>query len=62
MKEEQINIAEQIDEYIKAQKKSFREHQRQLPFTEKMLIAFSLAERDKTIKQAVLIPKKKKVS
>jgi len=61
MKKEQINTAEQIDEYIKSRKESFREHQRQLPFSEKMLIAFNLAERDKTIRQATLLPKKSKV-
>lgn len=62
MKKDQINIAEQIDEYIKSRKESFREHQRQLPFGEKMLIAFTLAERDKAIKHAVFLPKKKEVS
>lgn len=60
MKKEQINIAKQIDEYIKSRKESFRQHQRELPFSEKMQIAFALAERDKSIKRAVLLPKKSK--
>lgn len=45
---------------IKTNKETFRQHQRKLPFGEKMKIAFSLAERDKTIKQAVLLPKTNK--
>lgn len=63
MKNEKASAAEQLSEYIKSQKRSFREHQRNLSFSEKMEIAFSLAERDKTIKHAVLLPKtnKKKV-
>jgi hypothetical protein len=44
-------------EQIKLNKESFRQHQRNLPFGEKMKIAFSLAERDKAIRRAVLIPK-----
>ena len=58
MKEE--NAANKIEEYVKSQKASFRRHQRDLPFTEKMQIAFALAERDKTIRRAVLLPKKTK--
>jgi hypothetical protein len=57
MKKEKSNAAEQPSEYIKSQKESFRVYQRNLPFGEKMEIAFSLAERDKTIQQAVLLPK-----
>jgi hypothetical protein len=60
MKKENASITEQPSEYIKSQKESFREHQRNLPFGEKMEIAFSLAKRDKTIQQAVLLPKTKK--
>ena len=59
MKEEK-SVAERLEERIKSQKASFREHQRGLPFGEKMQIAFSLARRDKTIKYAVLLPKTKK--
>ena len=43
---------------IASQKEAFRQHQRNLPFSEKMQIAFALAERDKTIRRAVLLPKK----
>ena len=43
---------------IASQKEAFRRHQRNLPFSEKMQIAFALAERDKTIRRAVLLPKK----
>ncbi|MFV0387701.1 MAG: hypothetical protein ACK5NT_03010 [Pyrinomonadaceae bacterium] len=60
MKKEKASITEQLSEYIKSQKDSFRLNQRNLPFSEKMEIAFSLAERDKTIKHAVLLPKNKK--
>ncbi len=60
MKKEKNVVSEQISGYIKSQKTSFREHQRNLPFGEKMEIAFSLAERDKTIQHAVLLPKTKK--
>ena len=56
MKKEKASVTEQI----KTQKASFRQYQRNLSFTEKMEIAFSLATRDKTIQQAVLLPKKKK--
>lgn len=58
MKEE--NVSDKIEEYIKSQKAAFRRRQRDLPFTEKMQIAFALAERDKTIRRAVLLPKQKK--
>lgn len=54
------SVTEQLEEYINSQKASFRQHQRDLPFGEKMQIAFSLAERDKTIQDAVLLPKSKK--
>ncbi len=54
------NASDKIEAYIKSQKESFRRHQRDLPFTEKMQIAFALAERDKTIRRAVLLPKQKK--
>ena len=43
---------------IASQKEAFRQHQRNLPFSEKMQIAFALSERDKTIRRAVLLPKK----
>ena len=56
MKKEKANLAEQI----KTQKASFRQYQKNLSFTEKMETAFSLAIRDKTIRQAVLLPKNKK--
>ena len=59
MKKEK-NITEQIEEYVKSQKASFRRHQRDLPFGEKMRIAFYLAESDKTIKNAVLLSKTNK--
>jgi len=54
-----INI-EQAAERIESNKKEFRRHQRELPFGEKMRIAFSLAERDKAIRRAVLLPKIRK--
>jgi len=60
-KEASINI-EELNERIKSKKDAFRQHQRDLPFGEKMQIAFSLAERDKTIRRAVLLPKKKRIS
>jgi hypothetical protein len=60
MKKEKTSVTEQLSEYLKSQKASFRQHQRDLPFSEKMEIAFSLAERDKTIQHAVLLPKNKK--
>ena len=43
---------------ITSQKEAFRQHQRDLSFSEKMQIAFTLAERDKIIRCAVLLPKK----
>jgi ribosomal protein L1 len=58
MKEE--NATDKIEEYTKSQKASFRRRQRELPFTEKMQIAFALAKRDQTIRRAVLLPKQKK--
>jgi len=51
---------EQTGERIKSNKKEFRRHRRNLLFGEKMRIAFSLAERDKAIRCAVLLPKTKK--
>ena len=45
---------------IASQKEAFRQHQRDLPFSEKMQIAFALAKRDKTIRRAVFLPKKTK--
>lgn len=60
MKKENSTNIEELNEYIKSQKDAFRRHQRNLPFGEKMRIAFSLAERDKTIRRAVLLPKTKK--
>ncbi len=46
---------------IASQKEAFRRHQHNLPFSEKMQIAFALAERDKTIRRAVFLPKTKKI-
>ncbi len=60
MKKEKTSVTEQLSEYLKSQKDSFRQNQRDLPFSEKMEIAFSLAERDKIIQHAVLLPKNKK--
>jgi hypothetical protein len=60
-KEASINV-EELERWIKSKKDAFRHHQRDLPFGEKMQIAFSLAERDKTISCAVLLPKKKRIS
>ena len=57
MKKEKTSVSEQLSEYLKSQKDSFRQHQRDLPFSEKMEIAFTLARRDKTIQHAVLLPK-----
>ena len=53
-------VEDQLDKRIKSQKESFRRHQRELPFGEKMQIAFSLAERDKIIRNSVLLPKAEK--
>jgi hypothetical protein len=55
-KETPINVGE-LTEYIKLKKEAFRQHQRDLPFGEKMQIAFSLAERDRAIRRAVPLPK-----
>ncbi len=60
MKNESANNFEQTGERIESNKKEFRRHQRNLPFGEKMKIAFSLAERDKAIRRAVLLTKPKK--
>jgi hypothetical protein len=60
MKNEKASVADQLSEYMKSQKASFRQYQKDLPFSEKMEIAFSLAERDKTIQHAVLLPKTNK--
>ncbi|MBS1793019.1 MAG: hypothetical protein JSS81_04150 [Acidobacteria bacterium] len=60
MKEENPSAAEQLDQYLKSQKDSFRQNRRNLSFSEKMEIAFALAERDKVIRKAVLLPKKNK--
>ena len=60
MKKETLNVTAQLEEYITSQKASFRQHQRDVPFGEKMQISFALAERDNTIRNAVLLPKKKK--
>jgi hypothetical protein len=58
-KENSINI-ELFNEQIKASKNVFRQHQRDLPFDEKMKIAFSLAERDNAIRRAVPVLKTNK--
>ncbi len=60
MKKETSSVTAQLEEYITSQKVSFRQHQRDLSFGEKMQISFALAERDRTIRKAVLLPKKKK--
>ena len=60
MKNETLSVTAQLEEYVKSQKASFRQHQRELPFGEKMQIAFALAERDNTIRNAVLLPKKRR--
>jgi hypothetical protein len=57
MKKETPTGIEQINDYTESKKEAFRQYQRNLPFGEKMQIAFSLAERDKTIRRAVLMPK-----
>ena len=62
MKNESAINLEQINKNIESSKKEFRRHQRELHFGEKMRIAFSLAERDKAIRRAVLLPKTKKIS
>ncbi len=62
MKKEVLINIEELNEYIKSQKDAFHRHQRDLPFGEKMRIAFSLAERDKAIRRAVLLPKTKRIS
>ncbi len=59
MKKEKKSVTKELEEYVKSQKASFRQNQRDLSFGEKMQISFSLAERDKTIRSAVLLPKKK---
>jgi len=61
MKEETAINIEQLNEYIKSKKDAFRRYQRNLPFSEKMRIAFSLAERDKIIRRAVILPKTKEI-
>lgn len=53
MKKESVISSEQI----KLSKDEFRRYQRNLPFGEKMKIAFSLAERDKAIRRAFLLSK-----
>lgn len=60
MKKETPTGIEQINDYIESKKEAFRQYQRDLSFGEKMQIAFSLAERDKTIRRAVPLPKTKK--
>ncbi len=60
MKKETLSVTAQLEEYVTSQKTSFRQQQWDLPFGEKMLISFALAERDNTIRNAVLLPKKKK--
>lgn len=58
MKEDSPDKDNSINEYIKAQKAAFREHQRNLSFSEKMQIAFALAECDKMIRRAVRLSKR----
>ena len=58
MKKETLKVTAQLEEYISSQKASFRQQQLRLSFGEKMQISFALAERDKTIRQAILLPKK----
>lgn len=60
MKEEKTQNTEQFSAYLKSQKESFRQYQKNLSFSEKMEIAFSLAERDKTIRRAIPLTKKTK--
>lgn len=62
MRKENSTETEQISKYIESKKEAFRRHQRDLPFSEKMRIAFSLAERDKAIRRAVHLPKTKWIS
>ncbi len=62
MEEELLNDNELNIEQIKLKKEAFRQHQRSLPFGEKMQIAFSLAERDKAIRRAVLLPRTRRIS
>ena len=57
---EELNETDSRIKQIKSQKEAFRQHQRNLSFSKKMQIAFALAERDKTIKCAVLLPKMEK--
>ena len=59
MKKTESQDTEQFTEYLKSQKESFRQYQKNLSFSEKMEIAFSLANRDNTIRRAVLPPKQK---
>jgi hypothetical protein len=61
MKKENAIDIEQLNQYIKSNKDSFRQHQRDLSFDQKMRIAFSLAERDRTIRRAVPLPKNGKI-
>ena len=56
---EELNETDSRIEQIKSHKEASRQHQRNLSFGEKMQIAFALAERDKTIRRAVLLPKRK---
>ncbi len=62
MRKETLVSDEQISEHIESKKREFRQHQRNLSFSEKMRIAFSLAERDRAISRAVLLPKTKRIS
>ena len=62
MKKETSISVQELNEYIKSKKDAFRHHQRDLPFGEKMQIAFSLAERDRAIRRAVPLPKNNKKS
>jgi hypothetical protein len=57
---EELNDIDSNKTKAKSQKDAFRQYQRNLSFSEKMQIAFALAERDKTIRRAVLLPKKTK--
>ena len=54
MKKETLSVTAQLEEYVTSQKTSFRQQQRDLPFGEKMQISFALAERDNSIRNAVL--------
>lgn len=53
------NDSTTTEEYVKSNKAAFRRHRRDLPFGAKMQIALVFAERDKTIRRAVLLPKTK---